>query len=86
MARKIREGSVGVWGNTIMLRHPQVTQEQAEGMADWILAIPPKTGNRPVHAAGRAADMAQVASALRAFFASKSGCLQYGCANGFVCA
>ena len=44
LARKIREGSVGVWGNTIMPRHPQVMQEQAEGMADWILAIPPKTG------------------------------------------
>lgn len=44
LARKIREGSVGVWGNTIMPRHPQVTQEQAEGMADWILAIPPQTG------------------------------------------
>ncbi|MGN1056315.1 MAG: c-type cytochrome [Comamonas sp.] len=43
LARKIREGSVGVWGKTIMPRHPQVTQEQAEGMADWILAIPPKS-------------------------------------------
>ncbi|WP_455555692.1 c-type cytochrome [Comamonas sp.] len=42
IARKIREGSVGVWGNTIMPRHPQVTQEQAEAMADWILAIPPE--------------------------------------------
>ena len=42
VARKIREGSVGVWGNTIMPRHPQVTQEQAQAMADWILALPPK--------------------------------------------
>ena len=42
IAHKIREGSVGVWGNTIMPRHPQLTQEQAEGMAAWILAIPPK--------------------------------------------
>ena len=44
IASKIREGSVGVWGNTIMPRHPQVTQEQAESMAQWILAIPPKAG------------------------------------------
>ena len=44
IARKIREGSVGVWGNTIMPRHPQVTQEQAEAMAEWIRAIPPKDG------------------------------------------
>ena len=43
LARKIREGSVGVWGNTIMPRHPQVTQAQAQSIADWILAIPPKT-------------------------------------------
>lgn len=43
IAAKIREGSVGVWGNVIMPRHPQVTQEQAESMAMWILAIPPKS-------------------------------------------
>lgn len=42
IASKIREGSVGVWGNTIMPRHPQVTQEQAESMAMWILSIPSK--------------------------------------------
>lgn len=41
LAGKIREGSVGVWGRTIMPRHPQVTQEQAEKMADWLLALPP---------------------------------------------
>lgn len=40
LARKIREGSVGGWGNVIMPRHPQVTQEQSEGMAAWILALP----------------------------------------------
>ncbi len=40
LADKIRNGSVGVWGNVIMPRHPQVTQEQAEGMAAWILALP----------------------------------------------
>lgn len=42
IASKIREGSVGVWGNVIMPRHPQVTQAQAEGMAAWILALPPQ--------------------------------------------
>lgn len=43
IAQKIREGSVGAWGNVIMPRHPQVTQAQAEAMADWILALPPKS-------------------------------------------
>ncbi len=41
IARKIREGSVGVWGNVIMPAHAQVTPAQAESMAHWILAIPP---------------------------------------------
>lgn len=41
IANKIREGGVGVWGRTIMPRHPQVTPAQAEGMAAWILALPP---------------------------------------------
>ena len=40
LAGKIREGSVGVWGRTIMPRHPQVTPEQALLMAQWILALP----------------------------------------------
>lgn len=41
LARKIREGSVGVWGRTLMPRHPQITQEQAVQMAQWLLAMPP---------------------------------------------
>ena len=45
LANKIREGSVGVWGNVIMPRHPQVTQQQAEAMAQWILALPPAIPN-----------------------------------------
>lgn len=40
IAQKIREGSVGVWGNVIMPRHLHVTQEHAEGMAAWIMALP----------------------------------------------
>ena len=42
IAGKILNGSVGVWGNTLMPRHPQVTQQQAQDMADWILALPPE--------------------------------------------
>ena len=29
LARKIREGSVGVWGRTVMPRHPQVNEAQS---------------------------------------------------------
>lgn len=42
LARKIREGSVGEWGNVIMPRHPQVSEAQALQMAQWILALPPQ--------------------------------------------
>lgn len=41
LARKIREGSVGEWGRIVMPRHPQVTQEQAELMAGWLMALRP---------------------------------------------
>ena len=40
LAGKIRNGSVGEWGRVIMPRHPQVTQEQAQAMAAWIVALP----------------------------------------------
>lgn len=40
LARKIREGSVGEWGRTLMPRHPQITQAQAEEMAQWIISLP----------------------------------------------
>ena len=40
LARKIREGSVGEWGRTVMPRHPQVTEAQARHMAQWLLALP----------------------------------------------
>lgn len=42
LARKIREGSVGEWGRIVMPRHPQVTPEQAEKMAGWMMALKPK--------------------------------------------
>lgn len=41
LARKIREGSVGVWGRTVMPRHPQVTEAQSSVMARWLLSLPP---------------------------------------------
>ena len=38
LARRIREGSVGEWGNIIMPRHPQINEEQSLQMARWLLA------------------------------------------------
>ena len=40
LARKIREGSVGVWGRTVMPRHPQVNEAQSSDMARWLLSLP----------------------------------------------
>ena len=44
LAGRIREGSVGVWGRTLMPRHPQITEAQALQMAQWLLALPPAEG------------------------------------------
>ena len=44
LAGKIREGSVGVWGRTLMPRHPQITEEQSLQIAQWLLALPPAEG------------------------------------------
>ena len=41
LARKIREGSVGVWGRTVMPRHPQVTEAQSSDIARGLLSLPP---------------------------------------------
>ena len=38
LAGKIRSGSVGVWGNVIMPRHPQVSEADALQMASWVLS------------------------------------------------
>ena len=46
LARKIREGSVGEWGRTVMPRHPQVTEVQAQAMALWVLGLQPAEGGR----------------------------------------
>ena len=46
LARKIREGSVGEWGRTVMPRHPQVTEVQAQAMALWVLSSPVAEGGK----------------------------------------
>ena len=40
LAGKIRNGSVGAWGRTVMPRHPQVTEAQAREMAQWLVSLP----------------------------------------------
>lgn len=40
LARKIRNGSVGEWGRTVMPRQPQVTEAQAHEMALWLVSLP----------------------------------------------
>ena len=48
LARKIREGSVGEWGRTVMPRHPQVTEVQAQAMAFWVLGLSAVVGGESV--------------------------------------
>lgn len=40
LAGRIRSGSVGTWGRVIMPRQAQLTEEQAELLARWVLAQP----------------------------------------------
>lgn len=40
LARKIREGSAGVWGRKLMPRQPGISVEQAQAMAAWVLEQP----------------------------------------------
>ena len=47
LARKIREGSVGVWGRTVMPRHPQVNEAQSSDMARWLLSLSPAQAAAP---------------------------------------
>ena len=47
LARKIREGGVGVWGRTVMPRHPQVNEAQSSDMARWLLSLPPAQAAAP---------------------------------------
>ncbi len=39
LVRKIREGGVGVWGNTPMPPQPQVTEAEASTLSRWILGF-----------------------------------------------
>ena len=39
LARKIREGGVGVWGQIPMPANPQVTEAEALTLARWVLTI-----------------------------------------------
>lgn len=43
LAGKIRNGSVGDWGRIIMPRHPQIADNDARRMAEWVLAHRPAT-------------------------------------------
>ena len=45
IADKIRNGSVGVWGNVIMPRHPQIAESEALQMAAWVMAHAPATAS-----------------------------------------
>lgn len=38
LARKIREGGVGVWGQVPMPANPQVNEAEASSLAKWVLA------------------------------------------------
>lgn len=39
LAKKIRDGGVGVWGNIPMPQNPQVTEAEATKLARWVLSI-----------------------------------------------
>ena len=43
LAGKIRNGGAGEWGRALMPRHPQLSEEQARQMAQWVMSLPPAT-------------------------------------------
>ena len=43
LAGNIRDGSVGVWGNVIMPRHPQISAENSLQMARWLMVVEPSS-------------------------------------------
>lgn len=55
LACKIRNGSVGAWGRTVMPRHPQVTEAQAREMAQWLVSLPVPAAAAPGASASEAA-------------------------------
>lgn len=42
LADKIRGGSVGTWGRIIMPRQPTMSPAEAQTLARWVLAQPPR--------------------------------------------
>jgi len=55
LAGKIRNGSVGAWGRTVMPRHPQVTEAQAREMTQWLVSLPVPSVAAPGASASEAA-------------------------------
>ncbi len=39
LAKKIREGGVGVWGQIPMPANPQVNEQEAQTLARWVLTM-----------------------------------------------
>lgn len=39
LAKKIREGGVGVWGQIPMPANPQVSEQEAQTLAKWVLSM-----------------------------------------------
>lgn len=39
LAKKIREGGVGVWGQIPMPANPQVSEAEAQTLAKWVLSV-----------------------------------------------
>lgn len=59
LAGKIRNGSVGAWGRTVMPRHPQVTEAQAREMAQWLVSLPVPAAAAPGASAAEPASAAR---------------------------
>jgi len=47
LAGKIIKGGSGVWGETVMSAHPQLTTEQAKQMVEYILSLTKKANSGP---------------------------------------
>jgi cytochrome c len=39
LAKKVREGGVGVWGQVPMPANPQVSEAEAETLVKWVLSL-----------------------------------------------
>jgi len=39
LARKVREGGVGVWGQVPMPANPQVSEQEAQVLVRWVLSL-----------------------------------------------